>query len=211
MRCDGVAARGVENRAELRAPVDIKREFEAGLDRAAWRKVRGYAFRRLAMLYPGGSVEEWRVDELVSDAVGDTAMGVCRWDPARCALTTHLCGIIRSRTHKALRRRPVTFVEFDECATAAANDETPEVLVGRVQVVQRFLVALYEAAEDKGDMEALWILDLYRDGVCQRSEIARELKISPKKYDHARARLVRLAASLPADVRDEALEIMRMG
>ena len=62
--------------------------------------------------------------------------------------------------------------------------------------MHRTVAQLRAAAEEKNDRQVLGILDCYARGITERAEVAAELGIGVKKYDHARVRMLRLASKL---------------
>lgn len=192
------------------------------MSREVWRKVCAYTSQRVKVLAQAGyPVDPDLVERLVSDALTDTAIGKCRWDPARCALTTHLCGVIRGRTHKRiLRNRKFRYLStsshgggdrmFDEAVTLG-EQESAAVAAMRTEATRRFLDALVSAAEKKGDADVLAILGAFRAGLEARAEVVEHLGMKRKQYDRARERMARLIQRLPEDVREDAVDAMRSG
>jgi hypothetical protein len=205
-----------EDSSDPHQRLDYLERVDDALTRDVWKKVGTFARKRVRTLALAGyGIDSDLVDELVSDAVADTALGVCRWDPERCDLLTHLCWVIRGRTHKrTLRRRAITETDVfdridDQGATLAQEVESPETLVGRTEVVLEFLRALRDLAIQNEDDEVVALLDAYWRGLTQRTEVAKELGITKNAYTYARDRLSRLIDQLPARLRDEALAVMR--
>lgn len=201
-------------------PFDYLDALDDAMTREVWRKVCAYTSVRVRILAQAGyPVDPDLVERLVSDAVADTALGECRWDPASCALTTHLCGVIRGRTHKRiLRNRKIRYLSVDAHAEGErgldetmmlGEQESAEDEAARVQATARFVGALCAAAEAKGDRDVIAILDAFRDGLAARAEVVEHLGMKRKQYDRARERMMRMISRLPADVREEAVEVMR--
>jgi hypothetical protein len=205
-----------EDSADPHERLDYLDQVDTALTREVWKKARAFTRKRVRVLALGGqAVDTQLVDELVSDAVADTALGVCRWDPERCELLTHLCWVIRGRTHKrSLRRRAITetdvFERIGDAGAAIVDEvESPETLLARAETAFDFFRALYDLAKEKKDDDVLALLDAYRRGVTERADIVKELGFSTNAYRRTRARLSRLIEELPVTLRDEALAVMR--
>ena len=56
--------------------------------------------RALAVANAGRKVDDYYARELVLDALGDTWLGVVRWDPEKCSLGYHLVRTIEGRADK---------------------------------------------------------------------------------------------------------------
>src|SRR5687768_15081339 len=90
-------------------PELVSPEWLAVVRRALTDEVCGVALR-----YAWGRVEVMKRAEVVvqeneaaalaNDAVADTLTRVRVWHPERVKLTTHLCGVIRSRTNARMAR-----------------------------------------------------------------------------------------------------------
>jgi hypothetical protein len=200
------------------ADADYFEAIDRALTKEAWRRLRAYAAERVRLLESTGyPVDCDLVDELVSDAIADTALGVRAWAPENCDLLGHLRWVIRSRTHHNLlrwRRSPHLYgdaydLAIEEGTGLAEDGESPESIVGRVEVAHEVFDALCDLAAEREDREVLALLSAYRDGIFEREELARELGMSLGELKSTRARLSRLLQKLPEDLRDAALAVMR--
>lgn len=169
---------------------------------ALLRKVRRYARRISASVAEAGGIGgETYAEELVQDAITDTAAGVLTWDPSAATLESHLMSRIRSRGRDERRRAlQVPHLSFDE----PAEDEGESSTV--LEEVEQTLCppqhdADAEHARDRmkrlralatADADLQGILDAIDDGAEGKAEILAATGLSERAYRNARVRLCRL-------------------
>jgi DNA-binding transcriptional ArsR family regulator len=177
--------------------------------------------RTTALTHGVESTSPWRETlapmDRINTAIMKTLAGSYKWDPDRVGLDLHLLNVIGSdishemRRETRLAKRGVRMVSLDEDedeqnidqldhdvtesleAERVSASETPALLL--VDVVARLRVL---AARDQA---VLRILDAYDQGAFTRSEIVRITGMSPRTYQAAYKRLVRLAQEIAVDVR----------
>lgn len=147
-----------------------------------------------------------RVDDLVYDAIGKTLDGTLTWDPSKVAFGTHLCGAVKSRVFKELRRaegfRDVAFEEArGDHAEAFVVTASPESQIGIAEQLERVKGYLFEICQRRDDEPVRRLLDAYLDDVVGRSEIAERTGMSVDEVTNARKRLDRMIADLPEELR----------
>ena len=81
--------------------------------------------RALAVADAGRKVDDYYARELVLDALGDTWLGVVRWDPEKCSLGYHLVRTIEGRADKhrkhALAHHHDALEPDDACAERTSS------------------------------------------------------------------------------------------
>lgn len=151
--------------------------------------------------------------DLAHDAILATAQGRRKWDRSKCALSTHLCGIVKSRTfemvrmHQARIHIPLEDPETGEPSISAdGTSSTIDALIVRELVVE---VAdnLHKLAE--ADEQVMWLLMAYEDGYYERREIVEATSLTASDYDNALKRLKRLVGKLPEELRQNIHEVLR--
>jgi hypothetical protein len=187
---------------------------------------------RVALRYAWGRVELMKRADVVvqddeafaltNDAIADTMTRVRVWDPARVKLGTHLCGVMRSRTNARIARvrklRHESIDELDDSWDAPAEVEASlakeaertraEAAMAQVRAAGQVLDGLRHAAN--ADADVLAILSAYGDGVTERQEVMERLGWELPRFVNARRRLDRLIRELPANVREAAVDSMRV-
>ena len=182
------------------------------------KKVLQYAVRRCEYLSCMGIATEPNLAEhLVADAISDTATGDRTWNPETCNLSTHLCGVIRSRTSDWVdrhKRNPHAQFEDAEINHSGASSRNPPPAVTSITVgetAKAVLQTLWDMAQgDDGDADedVRLLLLAYIDGLEKRRQIIDEMEMTERQYDNARKRLHRLIARLPKALRDDARQII---
>ncbi len=173
--------------------------------------VLGYARKRVFFLQKYGVGVDLDQDDLVNQVIIDTVRGHLTWKPDAVALSTHLCGAIRARTWKLLkRRRPAAPEEvIDEVLVEREPDADPTgELAALRDVVQKVKAHLFRAATEKGDEGVQLLLMAYEEGVEGRSAIADATGLSPSDVTNARKRLERLIAELPPELVEAAGKVI---
>lgn len=175
------------------------------------RKVFGYARKRVFTLQKAGVGVDLEADDLVNQAIVDTVQGRLTWKPDAVALSTHLCGAIRTRTFKLMTRRKAAAPE-DAIDDALAErepgaDPTGE-LAERREVVRKVKEHLFRAAIAKDDEGVQLLLMAYEEGTEGRSAIGDATGLTPNDVTNARKRLDRLVQELPSELADAARKVM---
>lgn len=179
--------------------------------RYAWGRVE--LMKRAEVLVPEGEAAA-----LANDAVADTLTRVRVWHPERVKLTTHLCGVIRSRTSARMARvrkiRHESIQEGDEdegaeaeiAASLAVADgaERADATLAGLELAARVVEHLRRAAA--GDDEVIALLDSYAAGVTVRPAVLARLGWDLPRFVNVKRRLSSLVRSLPSELH-EAIEI----
>ena len=175
------------------------------------RVVFGYTWKRAFLLRKHGVGVDLDVDDLVNQVIVDTVCGTLTWKPDAVALSTHLCGAIRSRTWKLLNRRKPTDTEdaIDEVLAEREPDADPTgELAARRDVVRKVKDHIFRMATEKGDEGVQLLLMAYEEGVEGRSAIADATGLSPSDVTNVRKRLGRLIEELPQELAEAAREVI---
>ena len=176
--------------------------FESALaEPGTLRKVLGYARKRVFSMRKLGVGVDLDAEDLLNGVVIDTAEGVLNWDPARVALSTHLCGAIRGRTSKLLtRRKPAETEDVIDEVTAEANQDPIGQMVALRDVLAKTKEYLFRVAAEKGDEAVQYLLIAYEDGIEGRSAIGEATGLSPSEVTNARKRLDRYIEGMPSEL-----------
>lgn len=162
--------------------------------------------------------------ELVQDALIDTLDGRVVWDPERVSLLTHVMGVIQSRTrHHVVRAIKMPHRSLDDSADDHSTEGRPVEREASLAVVRergadpddpayvahaaRVVGGLWQSVGDSGAAREL--LRAYEQGKTERHEVMELTGMSAATYKNERRRIVRLAAKLPAEVREPAVEALR--
>ena len=150
----------------------------------------------------GRKVDDYYARELVLDALGDTWLGVVRWDPEKCSLAYHLVRTIEGRADKhrkhALAHHHDAFGD-ESAASRIAESDASELLsnarapVTRVQASQTMMQVRALAAKDK---DVLRVLDAYDAGCEAKEEVLALAKMRSRTYHNAYGRLRRIVRHL---------------
>lgn len=197
---------------------------QAALTEEACYVALRYAWGRVELMKRADVVvQEDEAHALANDAIADTLTRVRAWEPARVKLTTHLCGVIRSRTNARIARvrkiRHESIEAVDENweqpaeieASLATGDEGKriEARATLAELAAKVLSALREAADGDGDLIAM--LETYERGTTQRQDLMLRLGWDDYQYMNVKRRLDRLVRDLPPDLRRMAAETMGSG
>lgn len=175
-------------------------------------KVHGYARKRLRACHlPAEPVD---VEQIVRDAIADTATGRRAWDPTRVPASTHLCGVIRNHTRvlvqKAVKASIQVFTALESPDGREFQFPVDETRAKEIRdIVSRIYDLLMRAATMKGDNDVQNLLAALQLGASARSEIAEMTGMSAEDVTRARRRLESLIAALPAELRWDAIETLR--
>ncbi len=198
--------------AAVRSPKERFKFYDliaAQLDEGLADRVESYAWGRCEMLLRAGCWSD--PEELTQEAIEMTITGERAWDPDRCNLFVHLCGVISSRTSsmmKHARKFPETPIAKGhdgwKSAEVALRDErgdgNPEPAYATAELAHQTVTTLLSMAEANNDNQVIAILEAYADEVTTRVDVAARIGIGVRKYDHARARLLRLVSQLPDEL-----------
>jgi hypothetical protein len=178
--------------------------FEAQATLAMLRRVRRYASRLAqTVAHAGGVGGEYYVHELVQDALGDTLIGLLRWDPNVTTLEAHLCSRIRSRArHDRVLAMASGHESIDVDRANEDNDRDGGVLeeaeaalmprqgnAASADYARRTVEKVRALARD--DREVLAIVDAFDDGAESKADVMKATRLSARAYRNARDRLCR--------------------
>lgn len=210
-----------DSKAEFEPSPEFLAEFEKQAKRDELEGVYRYAAARVPMVArAGGRSDSVYAEELVQDALGDTLMGVVRWEPEKRTLAQHLMRTIRGRTknealhlrqfqhHSFLDRDDDEASEMDPVAEEAAlivEDPRPATPFQRAIAADVMAALRKHAAEDSG---VLKMLVAYEEGASTREDVMRMTGMLASTYRNARRRLATLVAKLPTTLRLAAREAM---
>lgn len=172
-------------------------EFQKQTTVKMLERVRKYARTRAGLVAVCGDARE-----LVFDALGDTRLGVLRWDPTRCSLEQHLVRVIQSRTFKeasrAKRIHHIAMGDDTEASRHAEQDASSAVVDPEYPIVRiharEALAQLRRLAE--GDKDILRILDAFAAGAQTREDVLALAKMKAHTYHKAHIRLMRIIRNL---------------
>jgi hypothetical protein len=180
--------------------------FEAQFTKELLKKAKRFAERRARWVgHVGGVVDDYYVRELVEDVLGDTSVGVLRWDPSVERLEEHVMDAIKSRSSHDIahaKRFPRESIDaFDPDASHATMAAVDAVLLLRREasrdtaaLAETALVELRELAAE--DRVVLQLLDAFATGATTKADVMLLTGMSDKTYHAARVRLDRLVARL---------------
>jgi hypothetical protein len=174
-----------------------------------------YAWGRVEMMKRAEVVvQEGEAAALANDAVADTLTRVRVWDPDRVKLTTHLCGVIRSRTNARMARvRKIRHESIHEGAEdeggeaeiaaslAVADDaDRADAALADLDLATKVVEHLRRAAA--GDDEVIALLDSYAAGVTVRPDVLARLGWDLPRFVNVKRRLSSLVRSLPTELHE---------
>ena len=186
--------------------------FNAQLTKAVMDDVVAYLAKRANWIenQPGRRAPGL-IREMVQDAIGDTFAGVVTWDPRRCSLALHLKSVIRSRlAHELERAEAYNHVSTDVLSEEALSDAMAAVAPAAskpelVEYVDEFAARLRGDAGD--DRHVLALIECYCDGLTERRDVCRAMRMTARAYHNAHRRLKRLVENLPEHLRRAAFEV----
>ena len=159
--------------------------------------------RALAVADVGGrKVDDYYARELVLDALGDTWLGVVRWDPDKCSLAYHVVRTIDGRADKHRKHAlahhhdalgdETAASEIAECDASEllSDDQAP---VTRVYTSETVAQVRALAAKDK---DVLRLLDAYDAGCETKEEVLAHARMKSRTYHNAYGRLQRIVRQL---------------
>jgi hypothetical protein len=172
-----------------------------------------YAYGRVEMMKRADVVvQEDEAFALANDAIADTMTRVRVWDPARVKLSTHLCGVIRSRTNariarvRRIRHESIHEVDEDqggeaevEASLAVADERQRTVAVmSMAELVGKVVGQL--RCEAAGDDDVLAMLATYELGATSQGEVMERLGWELPRFVNVKRRLTRLVRRLPPEL-----------
>ena len=155
--------------------------------------------RALTVAAAGRKVDDYYARELVQDALGDTWMGVIRWDPSKCSLGYHLATTLDGRADKhrkhAEKHPHYAIGDYDHAPSRAAERDASE-LVGVADLPAKRVYADQTLAEIRKlaarDKPILRILDAYAAGCETRDEVLAHARMQEHTYKNAYGRMKRI-------------------
>lgn len=181
-------------------PDDHFQAIKRALTPQCWAALLAFARRRCAYLARVGvQFDTDRPEELVADIVHDTVTARLRWRPSACSLKTHLCQAIISRTYQEMcrqrrstRLRPANDNEWN--AVVERHTSSPEDVLIRRDYLTSILTDLHRAFTERGDRDAVAVIEAWRTGAIDREDVAETAGISLAAYHNARRRIRRWAS-----------------
>ncbi len=158
--------------------------------------------RALTVADAGRKVDDYYARELVLDALGDTWLGVVRWDPAKCSLAYHLVRTIEGRADKHRKqalKRPHDALGDETAASRLAECDASELIgddqlpITRVHATETMTQIRALAAKDK---PLLRVLDAYDAGCETKDEVLAHGRMKSRTYHNAYGRLQRIVRHL---------------
>lgn len=158
--------------------------------------------RAFAVADTGRKVDDYYARELVLDALGDTWLGVVRWDPTKCTLAYHVVRTIEGRADKHRKhamQRPHDAIDDATDASRSAEREASERCpdnedqITRVRASETMAWIRLQSAKD---LPVLRILDAYDAGCTTKDEVLAHAKMKSRTYHNAYGRLRRIVRNL---------------
>ncbi len=158
--------------------------------------------RALAVGNAGRKVDDYYARELVLDALGDTWLGVVRWEPEKCSLAYHLVRTIDGRSDKHRKQaiaRPHDALGDDTPSSRIAELDASELTnddqapVTRIHASETMVQVRALAAKDK---EVLRVLAAYDAGCETKEEVLAHARMKSRTYHNAYGRLRRIVRHL---------------
>ena len=181
--------------------------FETQCTKGLQKKARRLAVRRARkLILVGGVVDDYYVEGLVQDVLGDTALGILRWDPSSESLEDHVMDAIATRVHHDVvraKRYPhasldATDPEASRATLAAAEAALlaeREASAATVGLAEDVFGELWELAAEDPDL--LRFLGALAMGATCKADVMVVADMSDHDYAAARHRLDRLVGRLP--------------
>jgi hypothetical protein len=158
--------------------------------------------KALPVAATGKKVDDYYARALVLDALGDTWLGITRWDPSKCNLGYHIYRTIERRTEKHRKHAE----NFPHDSLGERTDEShfaereaselvgdPEKPIKRVFASEMFEQIRALAGNDK---HVLRILDAYDAGCETKEEVLAHAKMREATYHKAYVRLRRIVREM---------------
>jgi len=180
------------------------------------RNARRYAERRAQAVRAAGLPIPKHYDrELLDDAHADTWTGEAPWDPSRCSLLVHLCGVIKKRTwletlHARRHRRASIDVSPNDRGWLVAPDIVERQMrdasqgdVSPIMVCALVVRVCHELRRVTGaDPGRLAILQCWENGLTERAEVMALTGLDEVAYHRARIAVMYLSRQLPPELRE---------
>lgn len=158
--------------------------------------------RALAVAATGKKVDDYYARSLVLDALGDTWLGITRWDPDKCNLGYHIYRTIEGRADK--HRQHAEDFPHDSLGEPSAESHfaerdaservgDPEKPVKRVFASEMLAKIRELAAKDK---HVLRILDAYNAGRETKEEVLAHANMREATYHKAYVRFRRIVREM---------------
>ena len=158
--------------------------------------------RALTVAGSGRKVDDYYARELVLDALGDTWLGVVRWEPEKCSLGYHLVRTIEGRADKHRKQafaRPHEALGDDTASSRIAESEASELIgddqapITRVHASEVMEQVRTLASNDK---DVLRVLGAYDAGCETKEEVLAHARMKSRTYHNAYGRLRRIVRHL---------------
>jgi len=158
--------------------------------------------RGLAVADAGRKVDDYYARELVLDALGDTWLGVVRWEPDKCSLAYHLVRTIEGRADKHRKQalaRPHDAIGDDTTTSRIAESEASELIgddeapITRVHASETLEHVRSLATKDK---DVLRVIAAYDAGCETKDEVLAHARMRSRTYHNAYGRLRRIVRQL---------------
>jgi len=189
----------------------LGRELTSDVRRDAYKSALRACY---ALQRRGVRVDPDLAQNMLGDAISDTAAGTRRWRPEQCTLLQHLCGVLRSQAsilaehHRRFPRVEAANDEEQSGGVVVADGGNGSELSALRDLARRVLAPLYDAANDNDDPHVVQVLDAYSEGITKRAEVAEHAGITVKDFDRARDRLNRMIGRLPDELRGAMTEML---
>jgi hypothetical protein len=191
-------------RAETFAPPeDWIQQFKKQCTQSLITGLNKYAHTRmLAVAHCGRKVDDYYTRELVLDAIGDTWMGVVRWDPSRFTLKHHLVRVIDGHSHKHAKHAIAHPHDAlgDDCSESRAAERDASEQVADAELAAKRVYASETLTTIRGlaagDKDVLRILDAYDAGATTKEDVLLIAKMKDRTYHNAYCRLQRIIRNL---------------
>lgn len=190
----------VEGAADAFKPTeDWIKQYIKQCDRKLIAGLNQYArTRALAINGAGAKFDDLDTRGLVLDALGDTWLGVVRWDPSKCSLGYHIVRTIEGRADKLRQRAEqmphLAIGDVGEDSRQAERDASE--LVGDHDRPLKRMVASNTMAQVRAlsvrDKPILRMLDAYDAGCETKEEVLEHAKMTSRTYHNAYIRLKRI-------------------
>jgi hypothetical protein len=190
----------VEGAAETFKPTeDWLKQYTKQCDRKLIAGLNQFArTRALAINAAGAKFDDVDTRGLVLDALGDTWLGVVRWDPSKCSLGYHIVRTIEGRADKVRQRAEqmphLSIGDRTDDARDAEADASE--LVGDHDRPVKRMVASNTMAHVRAlavrDKPILRMLDAYDAGCETKEEVLAHAKMTSRTYHNAYIRLKRI-------------------
>jgi hypothetical protein len=157
--------------------------------------------RALTVADAGRKVDDYYARELVLDALGDTWLGIVRWEPTKCSLAYHLVRTIEGRADKHRKHalaRPHDVLGDDTAGSRLAECDASEAVGGPGAVTRVHAsetMAQIRALAVK-DGPVLRILDAYDAGCETKEDVLVHARMKSRTYHNAYGRLRRIVRHL---------------